>query len=410
MALTRDSINSKYNAQIAELEAQRAKEFSHRAKIWYYPSGNRRINRAQIAIERGDLNRRYRSKINFAKTQRTKELHSFDYAAKFGSRPLTPRERRQHEGTDQSLVGVVNSRIAIQKAQAQAARNTSKQNARSNAIKAEQSRQIALRESQIENKRQQIVATTKQNQKVRQNITSAGYDPSKLKRAELRPSPRTKPVSKPAPKGTKQDPFKAKQPDLSKLSPYLKSTTKKPSTTPTKLQVRIDNIKTESQQKAKAEKAFAETKKPQTPSSFTPWRVGEKSFFTKQAAENYGLSHQPVPGLVDFQTVQTYTVTTPDGKTSTFNNESAAKEFLKGIKGSYQTYTVTTPDGKTSTFNNESAAKEFLRRNQRKVIRHMDLTSGLVLMEHQFRGHQNPNLLNYLMRLILLQEKKNPIK
>ena len=159
---------------------------------------------------------------------------------------------------------------------------------------------------------------------------------------------------KPAPKGTKQDPFKAKQPDLSKLSPYLKPPTKKPSTTPTKkpsttptkkpnitptkLQVRIDNIKTESQQKAKAEKAFAETKKPQTPSSFTPWRVGEKSFFTKQAAENYGLSHQPVPGLIDFQTVQTYTVTTPDGKTRTFNNESTANEFLKGIKGSYQTY------------------------------------------------------------------------
>ena len=338
MALTRDSINSKYNAQIAELEAQRAKVLSHRAKIWYYPSGTRRINRGQIAIERGEVIRRYRSKINFAKTQRTKELHSFDYAAKFGSRPLTPRERRQHEGTDQSLVGVVNSRIAIQKAQAQAARNTSRQNARSNAIKAEQSRQIALRESQIKNKRQQIVATTKQNQKVRQNITSAGYDPSKLKRAELRPSPRTKPVSKPAPKGTKQDPFKAKQPDLSKLSPYLKLPTKKPNTTPTKLQVRIDNIKTESQQKAKAEQAFAETKKPQTPSSFTPWRVGEKSFFTKQAAENYGLSHQPVPGLVDFQTVQPYTVTTPDGKTRTFNNESTANEFIKRIKGSYQTY------------------------------------------------------------------------
>ena len=198
MALTRDSINIKYNAQIAELEAQRAKEFNYRAKIWYYSSGNRRINRAQIAIEQGEINRRYRSKINFAKTQRTKELHSFDYAAKFGSRPLTQRERRQHEGTDQSLVGVVNSRMAIQKAQAQAARNTSKQNARSNAIKAEQNRQIALRESQIKNKRQQIIATTKQNQKVRQNITSAGYAPSKLKRAELRPSPRTKPVSNPA--------------------------------------------------------------------------------------------------------------------------------------------------------------------------------------------------------------------
>ena len=198
MALTRDSINSKYNAQIAELEAQRAKVLSHRAKIWYYPSGTRRINRAQIAIQRGEIIRRYSSKINFAKTQRTKELHSFDYAAKFGSRPLTQRERRQHEGTDQSLVGVVNSRIAIQKAQAQAARNTSKQNARSNAIKAEQNRQIALRESQIKNKRQQIIATTKQNQKVRQNITSAGYAPSKLKRAELRPSPRTKPVSNPA--------------------------------------------------------------------------------------------------------------------------------------------------------------------------------------------------------------------
>ena len=81
--------------------------------------------------------------------------------------------------------------------QAERTRALSIKSAQTAAAKAEQNRQIALRELQNKNIEQQIKATTAQNKKVKQNIESAGYDSSKLQRAKGRPSPRKESVSNP---------------------------------------------------------------------------------------------------------------------------------------------------------------------------------------------------------------------
>ncbi len=201
MALTRESINGRYNAQVAALGARPSK-YRRQPKYRTNPRNGIRRLIGYTREPNSKAIRRYSSRINAINRNRNAELQRL--ALRQSNVPQWAKAKAQRQIArnpagyrNTSAVTLARNYARSKEAKDAYNRRSSITNARSAAVKAEERRQIALRESQQQNKINQIKATTAQNQKVKQSIESAGYDSTKLQRAGGRPSPRKESVSNP---------------------------------------------------------------------------------------------------------------------------------------------------------------------------------------------------------------------
>ena len=199
MALTRESINGKHDARVTALGTRPSKYRQQPKYTTNRYTGKKRLI-GYTRESNGIAVRNYNQTVNRINRDRNLELQRFEVQhSNLPQWAITKAQRAYGSGSGYpttTITTLAKRYVAAKNLQADRIRQSSITTARSNAVDEEQQRRAALRKLLNNNRLRKIRSTTAQNQKVKQDIESAGYDPSKLQRAGIiTPSPRKESVS-----------------------------------------------------------------------------------------------------------------------------------------------------------------------------------------------------------------------